>query len=150
MNGVDRADQLCVAYVTGRKSLKWWKYLFYYLLDIAVCNAYVLMKESPNHQMTTKKNKVKIRSQLEFRMALAHQMIGDFRVKRKRVSTTSTMTRGLLHWPAALKKRLTCKWCTKKGKRKETKFGCEDCQVNMCVECFKAYHREHFPELFQS
>ena len=49
MGGVDRADQLRAMYAVGRKSLKFWKYLFCFLVDICVTSSCILMKESPNH-----------------------------------------------------------------------------------------------------
>ncbi|XP_045207066.2 piggyBac transposable element-derived protein 5-like [Mercenaria mercenaria] len=49
MNGVDHADRLRAMYSLARKSAKWWKYLFWFLVDLAIVGAYILMKESPNH-----------------------------------------------------------------------------------------------------
>lgn len=54
MFGVDRADQLRMQYSTSRKSLKWWKYLLWFLVDLSVVNAFICMKESANHRITTK------------------------------------------------------------------------------------------------
>ncbi|XP_053376958.1 piggyBac transposable element-derived protein 4-like [Mercenaria mercenaria] len=55
MNGVDHADQLQAMYSLARKSAKWWKYLFWFLVDLAIVGAYILMKESPNHQITNRR-----------------------------------------------------------------------------------------------
>jgi len=66
MNGVDRADQLRESYPAGRKSLKWWRYIFWYLLNTAVVNAMVCQKESPNHQRETRQKNPKPLKQLEF------------------------------------------------------------------------------------
>lgn len=49
MFGVDRADQLRMQYSTSRKSRKWW-----FLVDLSVGNAFICMKESANHRITTK------------------------------------------------------------------------------------------------
>ena len=45
MNGVDRADQLRSTYSICRKAAKWWKYLFWFMVDVAICNAFILMKD---------------------------------------------------------------------------------------------------------
>jgi hypothetical protein len=84
MNGVDKSDQTRTEYPTYRMCKRWWTYVFYLLLDLAIANAYLLMKESPNHQMLTKGGKKKERSLLNFRMDLAKQLIGNFRLSRKR------------------------------------------------------------------
>lgn len=148
MNGVDRADQLRSTYSIARKAAKWWKYLFWFMVDVAICNAFILMKESPNHILTTKSARRRERNQLEFRKKLAHQLIGDFWGKRKRESIGEHQTRGLLHWPAEMDKKRTCKQCVKSKIRRERIYGCEQCGVNLCVSCFKPYHKEKHPELF--
>ena len=147
MNGVDRADQLRSTYAINRKALRWWKYLFWFLVDISICNGYVLMKASPNHQLRTKNGRTRQRTQLEFRMKLAHQLFGDYMGKRKRQRIVERPTAGLMHWPTEMKKR-RCKQCQKNQIRCEPKSGCEQCEVNLCLTCFKPYHMDKHPELF--
>lgn len=86
MNGVDRADQLRSTYSICRKAAKLWKYLFWFMVDVAICNSFILMKESINHSITTKSGGRRERVQLEYRMKLAHQFLGDYWGKRKRES----------------------------------------------------------------
>lgn len=54
MFGVVWADQLRMQYSTSRKSRKWWKYMLWFLVDLSVVNAFICMKESANHRITTK------------------------------------------------------------------------------------------------
>jgi hypothetical protein len=58
MNGVDHADQLRSTSNIARRSLKWWKYLFLFLFDVCIVNAYILIRESPNHVLKTKTNRI--------------------------------------------------------------------------------------------
>ena len=46
MGSVDRADQLRSYYYVGRQSRKWYKYLFWFSLNLAASNAYILESES--------------------------------------------------------------------------------------------------------
>ncbi len=46
MKGIDCGDQLMGYYNIGRRSRKWWKRIFSYLLVVSVLNAYVLQKFS--------------------------------------------------------------------------------------------------------
>ena len=46
MRGIDRGDQLMGYYNVGRRSKKWWKRVFAYLLEVSVLNAYILQKTS--------------------------------------------------------------------------------------------------------
>ena len=41
MRGVDRGDQLMSYYNVGRRSRKWWKRIFYYLIEVSFLNAYM-------------------------------------------------------------------------------------------------------------
>jgi hypothetical protein len=41
----DKADQTRTEYPTYRMCKRWWIYVFYFLLDLSVVNAFILMKE---------------------------------------------------------------------------------------------------------
>ena len=142
MSGVDRADQLRMQYATCRKAVKWWKYIFWFLFDIAVCNAFICMRESASHQLVSRRGKVKLRTQIDFRIKLAEQLIGDFRSLRKRKSTPTVDLAGFSHWPVLGEKPGRCKRCWSMKVRHEVSIRCEQCQVFLCVDrgCFKAYH----------
>jgi hypothetical protein len=47
MGGVDLFDARQKTYSTSRKSKKWWYRLFYFILDTAVVNFYIIYKETP-------------------------------------------------------------------------------------------------------
>ena len=42
MGGVDKSDQRASTYQCVRKSVKWYKKLFFYVLDMCVVNSYLL------------------------------------------------------------------------------------------------------------
>lgn len=108
MSGV-RADHLRMQYATCRKAVKWWKYVFWFLFDIAVCNAFICMRESASHQLVSRRGKVKLRTQIDFQIKLAEQMIGDFRSPRKWKSTPTVDLAGFSHWPVLGEKPGRCK-----------------------------------------
>ena len=144
MFGVDRADQIRMQYSTCRKALKWWKYLFWFCLDLALVNGYICMKESPNHKMVTKSGKENVRSQMSFRMALAQQLIGTYRGSRKRKLTSVIDNCGNAHWPTKFEKKGRCKLCYKNKRRREVLIGCKQCGINLCLEedCFAKWHSQ--------
>ena len=71
MGCVDCNDQLLKYLSFNRRTLKWWKKVFFHLLNVAMVNAYVL------HCGWSKKNKKKCLLQTEYRMAVINQMIGE-------------------------------------------------------------------------
>ncbi len=53
MGGVDLIDQLLCNY-SLRKTLIWWKKVFWHLVDLCIVNAYVIKKESTGKQIDQK------------------------------------------------------------------------------------------------
>ena len=45
MNAVDRSDQILATNNVLRKCMRWWKTLFFHLIDIAVVNSFILFSE---------------------------------------------------------------------------------------------------------
>ena len=118
MGGVDRADQYASTYCFMRKSLKWWRKLFFWGMQICFINAYIIYKIK-----VTKMNKKSL-SHLKFVKTLVDQLVGDFRQNRNRSSTSSTEVRldGKLHVLRKGTKRdcVVCSRRDKKGQRHET------------------------------
>ncbi|KAJ8316330.1 hypothetical protein KUTeg_006344 [Tegillarca granosa] len=100
--------------------------------------------ESPNHQMVTKKKKLKNRSQLDFRRNLAQQLIGNFRGTRKRKVPSVVDNCGSAHWPIQFDKPGRCKGCAKESRRHEVSLGCRQCNIKLCIkfDCYYTYHQE--------
>ncbi len=140
MAGADRADQLRMGYSTCRKAKKWWKYMFWFLLDISVCNSLITMKQSPNHQLQTRRGRPKSRKQLDFRMALAEQLLHGYHGNRKQPATPNVDVEGNFHWPTKFEKRGRCHMCSRTGQRREVVSGCKQCAVPLCLDCFEPYH----------
>ena len=46
MGGVDKADQFGVYYSFDRRSVKWWRKLMFWLLEVSIVNTYILYRET--------------------------------------------------------------------------------------------------------
>eukprot|EP00102_Acyrthosiphon_pisum_P023364 XP_016660574.1 PREDICTED: piggyBac transposable element-derived protein 4-like [Acyrthosiphon pisum] len=79
MGGVDKFDQYMANYSISQKSRRWWLKLFYYMIDTAVVNSFILYKESCN---TMKKKYI---NHLEFRSRLTDELISDFSSRKNRL-----------------------------------------------------------------
>ena len=44
MNGVDRSDQYLAKYNLLRKCVRWWKTLFFHMIDISLVNSFILFQ----------------------------------------------------------------------------------------------------------
>ena len=110
MRGVDRADQLRSYYKIRTRSRKPYKYIFWFLLEVAIVNSYILSKTNP------------LKS---FRLELAKELIGSY--CSRKLSGRGSYQRKLLpilHFPlkivsatsttmAAKHKRDRCEQCKK-------------------------------------
>lgn len=143
MGGVDKFDQLQERYAIGRHSTKWWHRIFYYLIDMAIVNAFILMNVS-------RKTRV---DQLTFRINLARQLIGGFSSRKKRNKPVSFLgnKRSVpddvrlnnvgTHMPNQTRTYKRCRLCSTKAAEKRTRFICSSCEVPLCIQpCFKRFH----------
>ncbi|WAR13140.1 PGBD4-like protein [Mya arenaria] len=78
MGRVDLHDQLRAKYPVSRDSKKWWRYLFWFVLNSAIVNSFILFK-----QASSRLNNKKRFTHLDFRQELINQLIAGFS-KRKR------------------------------------------------------------------
>lgn len=151
MGGVDRADQLREYYSVGRSSSKWYRYIFWFLIDVAICNAFVLC----NYRRLSQ-GMGKLR-QLNFRTELAKQLIGGYstRVSPAPLSKRRKIEAHFLqegsegkHFIDKIKgRKRQCVQCkrvgtkTPKGRPVESTFESVQCSVALCKEvCFADYH----------
>src|SRR5689334_3930167 len=104
-------------YTVSRQSKKWWFRLFYYFLDSALANSFILYNHSPNHPQL---------SELEYLKQLAHSLIGTFsrnekiqpRPKRKKRTGSSLPRRAAEnHWPARTDRPHRCQYCAAPGNK---------------------------------
>ena len=82
MGGVDRNDQIRGYYRTPIKCRKNCKYIFWFLFDVAITNAFILCKEFSTSNLDNVKT---------FRVELAKQLIGEYN-SRKRPGRPSITT----------------------------------------------------------
>ncbi len=73
MGGVDRGDQIRGYYSCRSRSRKFYKYIFYFLFDVAITNSFIL-----HSNFTSKPN----RNMKDFRLQLAKELIGTYSSRR--------------------------------------------------------------------
>ena len=151
MGGVDRGDQMRQYYHLRLKSRKFYKYIFWFLVDVCIANSYIIHKTSSSHTCSPFK---------KFRLELAKTLIGSYNSRKRAARTTvSTTPRPPhptypLHFPVKKRKNSQkgvsrCWYCAHTrtpSLRKETFWFCEECDIFLChtgiteTDCFRAHH----------
>jgi hypothetical protein len=169
MRGVDRADQMVGLYNSGRKSVKWWKRIFFYILEVSINNARILEEKQ------RQKYGLEPRPLLDFKIELAESLVAG-RTYRKKAGRPSVDNIDIRledtggHLPVMGDRQRDCKVCNKKiahgdggrgrkgnvrkrgeqnatyfTERHRTKIYCAICNVGLCVvtgrNCFYNYHK---------
>lgn len=148
MLGVDRQDQVLSSFPIMRRSVKAYKKIFFYLMDMAIFNSFCIFKKIkaiPKRYRFT-----------DFRLNLVEQILLNIelpvRTTPGRPSTTDTPLRlqakQWAHFPMQIpptpcKQFPTkpCKVCRAHNRRSETRWLCKKCNVALHMEnCFEAYH----------
>ena len=148
MGGVDRGDQLRGYYKCYVKSRKFYKYIFFFLFDVSITNAYIMYKMSGTNRI--------LKNIKDFRLELARQLIGEFS-NRRRAGRVSRIIKPLpiLHFPTRIRcdnsisKRGKCTHCSRFHRRRtNTTWYCKECQVWLChtghedTDCFLIWHKK--------
>ena len=155
MRGVDRADQLMGYYNVSRRSKKWWKRVFGYVVEVASLNAYIIQRDG-RPPADRKKH-----DYLEFRLQLAEELIGSFTSRTRAVGRPRSLEHQQAvrldstknHLPVFSDVSHDCEVCsrvrevrnlTRSQYRHETKIKCMECDVSLCVNsarnCYVKYH----------
>ena len=145
MGGVDRADQLRSFYFSGWQSRKWYRYIFWFLFNLSICNSFVLANVYRGRQRK--------RTMLEFRLKLAKQLINGFsQQKRKRRSLDGANFSNVAreeHISVKVEgRKRKCVQCIKAGRRTpkgykvKTRFECKLCKVALCRTCHNEFHAQ--------
>lgn len=115
MGKVDQFNRKLGQYTTRSMSKKWWKPIFWYLLDCAIVNAWTMYND--NHTIAV--------SQKKFRFLLATALLNQTMLrKRRRYSTGSIVSCAPKHTLVKVSRALcTCK----RGCKVKTYFVCATC-----------------------
>ena len=167
MGAVDRCDQMIAYPAFKRRTLKWWKKVFFHLLMMATLNAYLLYKE---HCAKWRKKPVLHRV---FRREVVKALVGETScqpvVVRGPVNPRDMERLTRRHFLSKIPQKegqkskplRTCPVCsTTTGKRKtpgdgrktvRSTYECKTCDVGLCVDpCFELYHtKKDYKQAYQ-
>ena len=141
MGTVDRSDHYCSSDSFTRKTLRWWRKLFFWLIEVSLVNLFLIYKEI--HHLSEERHALNSNN-------LIVQLVGNIgnrKAKRGRTSEHDVAERlnKMLHFiaKAAKGRNKNCLVCSSNGNRKTAVFFCETCQRKPSLhpgDCFKKYH----------
>lgn len=150
MKGVDLADQYLAYNPIIRKTVKWTKKAFMFILNCALFNSFVVFK------VLNPGKKIKFSSFLKhvaknwIEKEYVHSESSGNATKRvsredasMRLSANMRQHKVVKITGSGKKKfpQRRCRVCKKHGKRKETCFMCSYCEIPLCMgKCFEDYH----------
>ena len=125
--------------------MKWYKKLFFHLLDVSVYNAYILYQSKEKKTLELS----------EFKLEVVKELLGKHVTEKPPVGKPHTHLTGRLterHFPATISDNKYRKYCvcyntTQKlqNKNKKTRYECKDCNVGLCIDgCFEKFHTLEF------
>ena len=132
---VDVLSQLHYAYLPGRKAMRAWPRLAWWLLDMCVINAFKLWSKGQQHP-----------EQLRFREELMLELLKQLPTKgmpRKRgAGRHPAHALASEHFSRRVEEERDCAVCSRRSVRRvRTHYFCGACQVHLCVgDCFAQYH----------
>lgn len=151
MNGCDRADQMVGYYgLHKRRSKKWWKKIFFWVMEIACVNAYILYSLSRAGQtkkIGLKKFKHRLIDQLcESAAAIMpeHEQGSVKRPGRPRVNPIQRLE-GAKHLISYTPNDRRCQVCSTPRNVKRTNFVCKGCDGMPHLHpkhCFEKWHTD--------
>lgn len=126
MGGVDLSDQFCSYIETEKKTCKWWKKLFFHIMDVCIVNAWILYKKS-NKNITL----------LEFKLILCKEILCKSFRKKKVAFGVEKKGR---HFPDKGKQ----KSCIYENCKRKSSYFCKACNYPLCVvPCFELFHTSY-------
>ncbi len=144
MGAVDRADHFISSYQFMRRSKKWYRKIFFWLLEISIVNSY-LLHTAVQRKVYNKDNKALTHKQ--FRKQLIEELI-EPKISKENLTLSHhkypIFPTGM-HFIERTRKGKRCVVCYKNGLRSETIYFCKTCDHKPYLhpdKCFEKYHTE--------
>ena len=148
MRLVDKSDAMIASIECARKTLKWYKKLFFHLIDITVLNSCILFMGKTGKKVTLQSYAVEVVRELLQDNITEHSAPGRRSGEGDPDRLTARHFISTMQAPADAKKKhvqracFVCRHTSRRPKeRRDTRYHCSECDVPLCLEpCFQDYH----------
>ncbi|EWS73134.1 PiggyBac-like protein (macronuclear) [Tetrahymena thermophila SB210] len=89
-HSVDKRNQICQNYRIHKRSQKWWKCVFYRLLDTTLCNAYIIYK-------ILNEGKKSLLTHKDFRIKIVEELIQSLNESTAQLTKSLSHNRGIIY-----------------------------------------------------
>lgn len=146
MGAVDRSDMIISSVNSTRKTVKWYKKLFFHLIDLSLLNAHVLFQQKTGKKQPLGEFQLKVIGQLIEK----HKLEPKTLLKRKAPLPSRLTERHFLgkipptnNKINAARRCYVCANTKNQKRRKETRYLCKQCDIALCFEpCFEIFHTQ--------
>jgi len=160
MNAVDRSDQILATNNVLRKCMRWWKTLFFHLIDIAVVNSFILFREDqaqfPDNEDL---HRTADYSLAHFREEIVRNICGFPEYCEEPPVSTTPISKKVdpeafksVHMPVFTEEKKNCVVCYKESKVQRQVYS--TCSAPMCRgkhmhvtkerNCFQVFHSREY------
>lgn len=148
MRLVDKSDAMISSIECARKTLKWYKKLFFHLLDLTMLNSYILYTLKSGKKGKLQSFIIEVIRQLLETNATERPAPGHRSASLDPSRLTARhFPRTMQPPPESKKQRVqracyVCRHTTRRQQqRRDTRYHCRECDVALCIEpCFEEYH----------
>ena len=127
MLGVDKSDQLASYYAFLRKSVKWWRKVFFWLLEVSVINSYIVYKQTLQQVGQEPLSHLQYRRSVVLSLVSYQLQLPPRQRPGRRADMSLERLRPVPHFSEESGNRKDCRVCSRAGHRRKTTFFCATC-----------------------
>ena len=133
---VDVLSQLHYAYLPGRKAMRCWPRLAWWLLDMCIINAFKLWSIGREHRQSARISAMQLMHQL------LEQLPAGRRAVQARAHPRAEDALAKDHYPECVNEKRDCAVCSHRPEnRVQSRLICHACRVHLCAgPCFSHHH----------
>ena len=143
MLGVDKTDQLASYYSFLQKSVKWWRKVLFWVLEVSVINTYITYTSRMQHVGQQHLTHLPFRHSLILRLVSHRLQLPPQPRPGRRVDMSLERLRPVPHFSEEGQRRRDCRVCSTRGRRRSTQYHCITCSDRPHLHpgrCFRVYH----------
>jgi hypothetical protein len=151
MGAVDKTYMQISFVESVRKTVKWYKKLFFHLMDLSILNAYILFKLKHSKTIPFGDFRIQLIREIIERYGQPKGPTGRPTIGDNPIRLTARHFPSLV--PSTSTRKAAQRYCVvcshtsrREKKRTDTRYQCDICDVGLCIiDCFEDYHTlKHF------